>query len=97
MKTKRTLTIATVLVALAALMTLGILRGTRQVQAQDVPPPPRTSLARGHHPGQTGSTWSTFPTPVPDSQLQTYRVVMTFLDAEGHRLRDQWGELFAGR
>jgi hypothetical protein len=40
MKTKRTLTIAAVLVALAALMTLGILRGTRQVQAQDQQPPP---------------------------------------------------------
>jgi len=41
MKTKRTLTIATVLVALAALMTLGIFRGTRQVQAQDTTPPPQ--------------------------------------------------------
>jgi hypothetical protein len=39
MKTKRTLTIATLLVALAALMTLGILRGTRHVQAQDIAPP----------------------------------------------------------
>jgi hypothetical protein len=40
MKTKRTLTIATVLVALAALLTLGVVRGTRNVQAQDQLPPP---------------------------------------------------------
>jgi hypothetical protein len=40
MKTKRTLTIATVLVALAALMTLGVFRGTRNVHAQDQQPPP---------------------------------------------------------
>ena len=40
MKTKRTLTIATVLVALAALLTLGVFRGTRNVHAQDQTPPP---------------------------------------------------------
>jgi hypothetical protein len=40
MKTKRTLAIAAVLVALVALLTLGVLRGTRQVQAQDQTPPP---------------------------------------------------------
>ena len=41
MKTNRTLTIATVLVALAALTTLGILRGTRTAKAQDKIPPPQ--------------------------------------------------------
>ena len=40
MKTKRTLTIATVLIALAALLTLGVFRGTRNVHAQDQTPPP---------------------------------------------------------
>ena len=40
MKTKRTLTIATALVALAALMTLGIFRVTRTARAQDEVGPP---------------------------------------------------------
>ena len=57
MKTKRTLTITTVLIALAALLTLGGLRGTRQVHAQDQIPPPvgeRISFGMvGITPGQT--------------------------------------------
>ena len=40
MKTKRTLTIATVLVALTMLTTLSVLQRTRKVQAQDQIPPP---------------------------------------------------------
>ena len=40
MKSKRTLTIATVLVALAVLLTLGVFPGMRKVQAQDQIPPP---------------------------------------------------------
>jgi hypothetical protein len=40
MKTKRTLTITTLLVALAALMTLGVFRGTRKALAQEQPPTP---------------------------------------------------------
>ena len=59
MKTKRTLTMATVLVALAALLTLGVFRGTRKVQAQDQTPPPvsdRISFGMvGITPGQTGA------------------------------------------
>jgi hypothetical protein len=98
MKTKRTLTIATVLVALAALMTLGILRGTRQVQAQDIAPPQPERISFGMVGITQGQTIrlnvvNTFPPPVADSQLQTYRVVMTFLDAEGHRLRSRDGSI----
>jgi hypothetical protein len=99
MKTKRTLTIATVLIALAALMTLGILRGTRQVQAQDELPPPnpdRISFGMvGITQGQTIrlSVVNTRPPPHPDSEPQTYRVVLTFLDAEGHRLRSRDGSI----
>jgi hypothetical protein len=40
MKTKRTLTIATVLGALAVFTTLGVFRETRKVQAQEQPPTP---------------------------------------------------------
>lgn len=47
MKTKRTLTMATVLVALAALLTLGIFHGTRRAQAQDVSPPTPDRISFG--------------------------------------------------
>ena len=57
MKTKRILTIALVLITLAALLTLGFFRGTRPVQAQDQLPPPqpdRISFGMvGLTPGQT--------------------------------------------
>ena len=99
MKTKRTLTIATVLVALAALLTLGVFRGTRKVQAQDQQPPPvgdRVSFGMvGITQGQTIrlSVVNTLPPPVGDSQPQTQRVVLTFLDADGHRLRSRDGSI----
>ena len=53
MKSKRTLVIATVLVALAALITLGIGRGTRKVQAHgEVPPPINDSKSMVESAGQ---------------------------------------------
>ena len=99
MKTKRTLTIATVLVALAALMTLGVFRGTRKVQAQDQTPPPindRISFGMvGITQGQTIrlSVVNTNPPPIGDLPPGPTRVVLTFLDAEGHRLRSRDGSI----
>jgi hypothetical protein len=99
MKTKRTLTIAAVLVALAALMTVGVFRGTRKVHAQDQIPPPigeRISFGMlGIAQGQTIrlSVVNTIPPPVGDSQPQTQRVVLTFLDADGQRLRSRDGSI----
>lgn len=99
MKTKRTLTIAAVLVALAALTTLGIFRGTRQVHAQDQIPPPqpdRISFGMvGITQGQTIrlSVVNTHPPPVGDFPPGPSRVVLTFLDADGHRLRHRDGSI----
>jgi hypothetical protein len=90
MKTKRTLTIATVLVALTMLTTLSVLQRTRKVQAQDQLPPPvgdRISFGMiGITQGQTIrlSVVNTEPPPIGDSQPQAQRVVLTFLDSEGH-------------
>ena len=97
MKTKRTLIIATGLVALAALTTLGIFHGTRQALAQDVSPPTPDRISFGMVGITQGQTIrlnvvnaipydSAFP-PGPS------RVVLTFLDADGHRLRDRRGEI----
>jgi hypothetical protein len=99
MKTKRTITIATVLVALAALMTFGAWRGMRTAKAQDQQPPPigdRISFGMvGITQGQTIrlSVVNTAPPPIGDSQPQTYRVVLTFLDVDGHRLRSRDGSI----
>ena len=99
MKTKRMLTIVAMLVALTALLTLGIIRGTRPVKAQSEQPPPnpdRISFGMvGITQGQTIrlSVVNTVPPPTGDSQSQIYRVVMTFLDAEGHRLRNRDGSV----
>ena len=41
MKTKRSLTIAAIVVALAALLTISAIRGTRIAKAQDRNPPPQ--------------------------------------------------------
>lgn len=79
MKTKRTLTIATVLVAFAALMTLGVFRGTRPVKAQtdELPPPVHDRISFGMVGITQGQTIrinvvNTVPPPVGDSEPQTY-------------------------
>jgi len=98
MKTKRTLTIATVLIALAAFAMLGIFRDTRRVHAQDQLPPPipdRISFGMvGITQGQTIrlSVVNTFP-PGPVFPPGPSRVVLTFLDAEGQRLRHRDGSI----
>jgi hypothetical protein len=97
MRTKRTLTIAATLVALVAFAAFGIFRETRRVQAQtdEVPPPNHDRISFGMVGITQGQTIrlsvvnaipydSAFP-PGPT------RVLMTFLDAEGRRLRQRDG------
>jgi hypothetical protein len=97
MKTKRTLTIATVLVALATFTTLGIFRGTRPVHAQDTTPPPvndRISFGMvGLTQGQTIrlNVVNSLPPPIGDYPPGPTRVVLTFLNAEGNRFRNRDG------
>lgn len=97
MKTKRTLTIATLILGLAVLIALGIVSENRRVNAQDTIPPPipeRISFGMvGITQGQTVrlSVVNTNPPPQPDSQPQTQRVVLTFLDAAGNHLRQRDG------
>ena len=96
MRTKRSLTSAAVLVAFAALLTLGIFPGTRQVHAQDVAPVgDRISFGMvGITAGQTVrlSVVNTIPydSALPPSPI---RVVMTFFGADGHRLRHRDGSI----
>lgn len=99
MKTKRTLIIAAVLVAFAALMTLGIFRGTREVQAQDQQPPPagnRISFGMvGMTQGQSIRLNVVNTDFAREGELppDPCRVVLTFLDADGHRLRSRDGSI----
>ena len=87
MKTKRTLVIATVIVALAALITLGIVGGARMVQARgEAPPPINESNSMVESAGQiTGPAcvtvkrmgWPTVtkPNPTTGHELTPLRVV----------------------
>ena len=99
MKTKRTLTVATALVALTMLTTLSLLQRTRKVQAQDQEPPPigdRISFGMiGITEGQTvrvnvsniiAPNDSSFP-PGPT------RVVIRFLNSAGHLVTNRRGEV----
>ena len=99
MKTKRTLTIATVLAAITMLTTLSVLQRTRKVQAQDQIPPPvndRISFGLiGITEGQTvrvnvsniiAANDSSFP-PGPT------RVVIRFLNSAGRPVTDRRGEV----
>jgi hypothetical protein len=99
MKTKRTLTIATLLVALAALLTLGVFRGTRQVHAQDQLPPPvndRVSFGMvGITEGQTVRVnVSNFIAP-NDSGFPPgpIRVVVRFLNSAGRPVTNRGGDV----
>jgi hypothetical protein len=99
MKTKRTLSIATVLIALTVLTTLSVLQRTRKVQAQDQTPPPvgdRISFGLiGITEGQTvrvnvsniiapnDSSWPPGPT----------HVVIRFLNSAGRPVTDRRGEV----
>ena len=98
MKTKRILTIATMLFALAALLTLGF-RGTRKVQAQDqVPPPVNDRISFGMVGITEGQTVrvnvSNFIAP-NDSGYPPgpTRMVIRFLNAAGHPVTNRGGEV----
>lgn len=99
MKTKRLITIAGVLIALTAIFTLSTLRGTQSAQAQTDEAPPTvghisfgmTGIAQGQtiRLGVVNSIRpndGNFP-PGPS------RVVLTFLDADGNRLRRRDGSI----
>jgi hypothetical protein len=100
MKTKRTLTIATVLIALALLAILGVFRDTRHAHAQVVPPPTpdRVSFGMvGITQGQTvrvTAVNSTLPNDINYPPGPT-RVVLSFLDTEGQLLRNSSGSLIS--
>jgi len=99
MKTKRTLTTATVLVALAALMTLGIFRGTRRVHAQDQQPPTqpdRISFGMvGITQGQTLRVTAVNTTLPNDANYPPgpSRVALTFLNSDGQLFRNRDGSV----
>jgi hypothetical protein len=99
MKTKRTLTIATVLVALAALLTLGAFRGTPKVQAQDTSPPPvndRVSFGMvGITEGQTVRVSVSNFFALNDSGYPPgpSRVVIRFLNSAGRLVTNRSGEV----
>ena len=97
MKTKRSLTNAAVIVAFAALLTLGIFPGTRQAHAQDVAPPVGDRISFGMVGITAGQTirLSVVNTIPYDSAFPPgpTRVVLTFLDANGHRLRSRDGSI----
>src|SRR6476660_3493757 len=95
MKTKRTLTIAAIVVALTALLTISAVRGTRTARAQDRIPPPipdRISFAMvGITQGQT-IRLNVVNTSLIGCPCQR-RVVLTFLDADGHNFRHRDGTI----
>jgi hypothetical protein len=99
MKTKRILTIATMVFALGTLMTLSAFRGTRKVHAQDQSPPPvndRISFGMvGITEGQTlRVNVSNFIAP-NDSGYPPgpTRVVIRFLNAAGRPVTNRGGEV----
>jgi hypothetical protein len=91
MKTKRTLTITTVLVALATFTTLGVLRGTRQVHAQDqVPPPTNDRISFG----MVGITRGQIARLNVTNPGETQEVIIHFrlVDSNGEVLRRNNGQ-----
>lgn len=80
------------LVALATLTTLGVLRGTRQVQAQDqIPQPVADRISFGMVGITQGQTIRLSVANISDVICPCGRVVLTFLDAEGRRFRTSDG------
>ena len=100
MKTKRTLTIAIVLITLPVLAMIGISRDTHHVNAQVVSPPTpdRVSFGMlGITQGQTvrvTAVNSTVPNDV-DYPPGPTRVVLSFLDIDGQLLRNRNGSIIS--
>ena len=99
MKTKRILTIATMLFALGTLMTLSAFHGTRKVQAQDQVPPPindRISFGMlGITEGQTVRVNVSNSIAPNDSGYPPgpTRVVIRFLNSVGRPVTNRSGEV----
>ena len=99
MKTKRILTIATMLLAIGTLMTLSAFHGTRKVQAQDQLPPPvndRISFGMvGITEGQTVRVNVTNFIAPNDSGYPPgpTRVVIRFLNSAGRPVTNRAGEV----
>lgn len=97
MKTKRRTVTALALVALAALVSLGVFRGTQRAHAQDTIPPPqpeRISFGMiGITPGQTIrlNVVNVVPPPNPELPPSPIRVVLTFLNSDGQLFRNRDG------
>ena len=92
MKTKRSLTIAAIVVALAALLTISAIRGTRIARAQDrITPPQPERISFGMVGITQGQTIRLNVTNISDVVCPCSRVVLTFLDADGRRFRHRDG------
>ncbi len=98
MKTKRRIVTSLALVALAALMSLGVFRGTQRAHAQDVAPPigDRISFGMvGITAGQTirVSVANTIMPNEPNYPPGPSRVVLNFRNANGQLARNRNGEV----
>jgi hypothetical protein len=99
MKTKRTLTIATVLAAITMLTTLSVLQRTRKVQAQDqVPPPIGDRISFGMISITEGQTVRVNVSNIiapndPSFPPGPTRVVIRFLNSAGRPVTDRRGEV----
>ncbi len=96
MKTKRTLTVAVVLMTLAALVTLGIFRGTRQVHAQDVSPPTPDRISFGMVGITQGQTLRINVSNIVATNDSTYppgpsRVAIIVVNSQGDPVRHRDG------
>jgi len=97
MKTKRRTVTSLALVALAALVSLGIFRGTQRAHAQDQTPPPtgdRISFGMvGITQGQTAriNVANVLTPNDPNYPPGPTRVVLTFLNSDGQLFRNRDG------
>ena len=97
MKTKSRLVTALALVALAALMTFGIFRGTQRAHAQDVSPPQPDRISFGMVGITRGQTARVNVASVsapgdPDYPPGPSRVTLTFLNSDSEVLRTRDGQ-----
>lgn len=98
MKTKRTLIIAAVFVALTSLLTLGIFRGTREVKAQADPPPGADRISFGMVGITAGQTMRVTVSDILTPNDTGWppgptRVVLNFRIANGQLVRNRNGEV----
>jgi len=96
MKTKRRMVTALALVALAALVTLGIFRGERHAHAQDQPPSTGDRISFGMvgiTQGQTAriNVANVLTANDPNFPPGPTRVVLTFLNSDGQLFRNRDG------